>query len=211
MSTNSSPLNESVPVHVDELHSNRVETIEKRENLPADIPKGSIVILHAIPSNIGTEHYRTDPADLRDPPTFGIARSPGEAANSTIVDRGKVETNVLPEMEVNPTAYSFISEKGWFEAVTTSFHSMGIIDSMLDDELIVTLQGGLDCLERLAAQLPIYVYLTLVDVEGYRFEPAAMGYGYAPTHLPKRCALGPSSVTDYVNRPDTISSLMSRF
>ena len=210
MSSHSS-LNESVPAHVDELHSNRVEMIEKRENLPADIPEGPIAILHAIPSNIGAKHYRTQPADLQDPPIFGIARSPGEAANSTLVDRGKVETNVLPEMEMNPTAYSFISEEGWFEAATTSFHSMGIIDSMLDDELIVTLQGGLDCLERLAAQLPVYVYLTLVDVEDYRFEPAAMGYGHAPKQLPKQCALGPSSVTSYVNRPDTISNLMSRF
>lgn len=202
--------NDSIPTHVENLHSERLQAIENRDNLPADIPDGAAVILHAIPTNIGTQFYRTEPANLPNPPIFGISRQPAEEGTSTFTDRGKVETDVLPEMEVAPSAYSFISEEGWFEAVTTSFHMCGIIDSMLDDNLIVTLQGGLDCLEHLGAQLPAYVYLTFIEVEDYRFEPAAAGYSSAPKRLPKRCTPDPTLVTSYIDRPNTILNLMKK-
>jgi hypothetical protein len=201
--------NDSIPTHIDNLHSERLRAIENRDDLPADIPDGAAVILHAIPTNIGTQFYRTEPSDLPIPPVFGISRRPTEEGTSSLVEGGKVETDVLPEMEIAPSAYSFVSEEGWFEAVTTSFHSFSVIDSMLDDNLIVTLQGGLDCLEYLGAELPVYVYLTLIDVEDYRFEPAAEGYGYAPERLPKHCTPEPTLVTSYIDRPDAILNLMS--
>ena len=194
---------------MDDLYSERLQAIEDRDNLPADIPNGAAVTLHAIPTNIGTQFYRTKPANLPNPPIFGMSRRPDGETNTTI-NKGKVETDVLPEMEIAPSAYSFISEEGWFEAVTTSFHRFGIIDSMLDDNLIVTLHGGLDCLEYLGAQLPVYVYLTLIDVEDYRFEAAAAGYGSAPKRLPKRCTPNPTFVTSYIDRPDAILNLMKK-
>lgn len=202
------PTSEDHRKSADTLHAERLELIENRSRLPAEIPAGHTAVLHAIPTEIDTTNYIGLSESLPDPPAFGFRE--GDPETSTPLDSGKAETGLRPWMDIQPNSYSYLSTEGWFEAVTTDFFP-GIIKSNLDTELDVTLQGGLECLLSLGAQPPLYVYISFLDVEDYRFEPNAYAYGYAPQSLPERVDPPPAILSDYTDSTvvtDAIKTIM---
>lgn len=183
----------AVSTRTGELHTNRINELKSRTNLPADIRTGPIAVLHAIPTEVETSNYAELQSTLPDPPIFG--QSEGDPETSSTTSDGKVETGQVAETELKPSSYTYISDEGWFEAVTTDPFLPGLVLEDLAEEFVLTLKGGLECLLQLGAELPVYVYLSLLDVEGFRMQGGH--YQYAVDRLPAECTSGPAKVSQF--------------
>ena len=194
MSGNNSNAEEAaVRTRTSELHEDRISDIKKQANLPADIRAGPIAVLHALPTEVETSNYAELQSTLPDPPMFG--QSEGDSETSTTMSTGKVETGQPAGTELKPISYTYLSDEGWFEAATTDSFVPGLVLDGLAEEFVVTLKGGLDCLLQLGAELPVYVYLSLIGVEGYRMQ--AGHYQYAVDRLPSECTSGPAKISQF--------------
>lgn len=207
MSGSSSSSEEGEQVYATELHESRVEAIKQRRNLPADIRTGSVAVLHAVPTGIEMSNYAELQSTLPEPPIFG--QSEGDPESSRTTDSGKVQTGQPIGTKLELTSYTYISDEGWFEAVTTDPFVPGLVLDGLAEEFVLTLKGGLDCLLQLAAQLPIYVCISLIDVEQFRMQ--AGHYQHAVDSLPAECTVGPAGVAQFeADTGEVVQNLMAR-
>ena len=179
--------------HTGELHENRINDIKERANFPVAIRPGPIAVLHAIPTEVDTSNYTELQSTLPDPPIFG--QSEGDSETSLTRSTGKVETGQLTETDLEPISYTYLSDEGWFEAATTDPFVAGLVLDGLAEDFVLTLKGGLDCLLQLGAELPVYVYLSLIGVEGSRMQ--AGHFQYAIDRLPAECTSGPVKISQF--------------
>lgn len=155
---------------IQEHRDERLRKIQNRRNLPNQLPKGPAVVLHLYPNGVFSIDYETLPEDLPAPPLFG--RSKGTGFGKPIGD-GLVETNKRDAPGINPEhpEYVFFHEDGWIEAVSTNFSvpgpKGGTISGGFDEDILPMIPRCLECMGELGAKPPIYISVSLVDVEGY--------------------------------------------
>ena len=177
----------------DDLHETRTKNLKQRANLPTTIRAGPIAVLHAIPTEVETSNYSELQSTLPDPPIFG--QSDADPETSTTTADGKIEAGQFAGMGEESTSYTYISDEGWFEAATTDPFVPGLVLEGLAEEFVLTLKGGLDCLLQLGAELPVYIYLSLIGVENRRMQ--AGHYQYAIDRLPVECTAGPAKISQF--------------
>ncbi|EMA05622.1 Restriction endonuclease [Haloarcula vallismortis] len=197
-----------------ELRDNRLDRIQDREALPNSIPAGPTLAIHVVPNGVFSTEYADHPDDLPSLPLFGHNKLAGAGKS---LGNGVVAYN--SRFRTEHPDYVYLDEAGWIEAVSTEYFrpnpsgAGGFINQDMDKAVCTTVLGALRTFCELGVKPPVYVSVSLLDVENYAFDTGEALH-FEPQTFPNRYAppltgLERTDPEDF--SPETLQPLLDRF
>lgn len=155
-----------IETEVDELHENLLNRV-KHQNAPDGkiIAGPAKVVVHVIPQEAVDEHHERYVDDLPHPPQFG-------AQDTFPTERPKVkitENNRRAHDGKDRERYTAIHRDGWTEGVFTSLYpgEKPQLRTSVDRLIKNFVDTALDSFDESEIYPPYYVYVSILDAEGY--------------------------------------------
>jgi hypothetical protein len=163
---------------VDTLYQELLERVKKREAPDGTItPDGAIVAVHVIPQEAIDEHHDRYVDDLPHPPQFSKQDSfPTERPKLKIT-----ENNRQGHDRGGRERYTSIHRDGWTEGAITALHTernrmKGLIRKSIDRLIVEFVDTALNTFDEGDIYPPYYVYIAVLDAEGYTLDyPRSLG------------------------------------
>lgn len=197
LSINPSAQHLNMQQQVEQLRDKRLELISTRDNdVPIDLAPGAAIVLHLFPVGFVNMDYGVFGGDLPPPPFYGAPEGMGESIGTGVV-------SINRRFELEGPSYTYFDEDGWIESVSTVLlepsqstsqsRYAGEISKYIDRQFFVMLPRCFACLKEIGAKPPVYVCVSLLDVEDYVLDP---GMQFTPRPFSSR----------YTHSPDLIES-----
>jgi len=202
-------LSETITERIRNFRRDRISNIIANET-PASLPNTAKIVLHLLPI-IAFSSVQS----------YNIDKVASHAQNMPLVrqygysHRYNIDGFLNYSTYGNNQAYSYVQffRNGIIEAVETSMlepneHGLLIPSVLYEQELIKSLKQYLSLLETLTVEPPIFVFLTLLGVKGYRMGTNRSSRGHEPHVIDRDNILLPETLIDsyqvaaeYVLRP----------
>lgn len=168
---------------IDEYHKKRVQNIADREKMDIPIDSGPVLTMHLLPNGHDTVHYVDTPSDLPTPPMYGKPKGIEPVQIGDAVYSVSDRLVHMGDTNEKQSGYTRLDEHGRFEAASTSpflpdgrTGELALSGDHMEVDLARTLKGALRCLEILEVSPPIYLYLSVQDVNDIQLK-SSMGNG----------------------------------
>lgn len=203
---------------IDDYHQERVEKIVNREGVDFPLSSGPIVTLHLLPNGHDTVRYVDKPSDLPVPPIFGKTKGVDPVQIGDAVYSVNDRLAYMGDNSQKQKSYTRLDEHGRFEAASTTpfledyqTGEIALSGKHFEVDLVRTLEGAVNCLETIDVSPPIYLYVTVQDVQGIPIRSSARGgprdggfrtKSYAPpaVEISDPNVASPKKLRDPVNR-----------
>jgi len=156
-----------IELEVDELYGELLDRVKRREAPDGTIVEGpAIVVVHVIPQEAVDEHHNRYADELPHPPQFG-------KQDSFPVTRPKLkitENNRRVHDGKDRERYTAIHRDGWTEGVFTALYrgENPQIRTSVDRLITNFVHTALEKFSEGEIYPPYYVYVSLIDAEGYK-------------------------------------------
>lgn len=163
-------LTEQLSERIRNFRQERVQRIQTKEETPASLIDGGKIILHLLPLASFTALTEFDVVELRREAQFESSSKHNE---SKINLEGIV---IAPYFEKATTSYTQVFRNGCIERVICLNSLEGFRENDKDyssrydeEQIIKSLSDYTNLYSKLGVELPIYLFLTLINVKGYEF------------------------------------------
>lgn len=162
---------------IDDYHEDRVQNIATRDRIDIQLADGPVLTMHLLPNGHDTVRYVDTPSELPLPPMYGKDKGVDKVQIGDAVYSVSDRLSYRGDTSQDQPGYTRLDEHGRFEAAGASpfmqnprTSEVALSGEDMEVDLAHTLKGALRCLRTLEVSPPVYLYVTVQDVQGVQLQ-----------------------------------------